>query len=269
VLSRRLVLGVAAVTLVVGTCMAGLRGPGKYCGVAIFDRWGSCTLYSGIYLTYVSEAVKEQLRPHAGQCVQIDATKVDQPQNPGDALIREFTFLGPAPDLPEWQSPQGLRLTVRPTFERRQSASAIIRVENISEQPRTLYMNSLAPTLLRKKEPAKYWGPADGPSDAAITREAFWLDGPRMRGGNDTWQWTVTKPRTLPQSVALQPGESFEIAVKLKLPAGEYDLLAGYGGGVHEGQCGASNLLGFDVDGDGRASQIVTQPKSVAGGGDP
>lgn len=28
-------------------CRAGLRGPGKYCGVVVFDRWDSCTLYGG------------------------------------------------------------------------------------------------------------------------------------------------------------------------------------------------------------------------------
>ena len=36
-------------------CEAGLRAPGKYSGVVIFDRWDGCTLYSGIYVMYVSE----------------------------------------------------------------------------------------------------------------------------------------------------------------------------------------------------------------------
>ena len=48
-------------------CLAGERGSGKYSGVVIFDRWGGCTLYSGIYVMYISEGVKEQLRPEAGR----------------------------------------------------------------------------------------------------------------------------------------------------------------------------------------------------------
>jgi hypothetical protein len=32
-----------------------VRGPGKYNGVVIFDRWGACHLYSGVYLMEISE----------------------------------------------------------------------------------------------------------------------------------------------------------------------------------------------------------------------
>ena len=73
-------------------CQGGERGPGKYCGVVIFDRWGGCTLYSGIYVMYVSEKVKNGLRPFAGRAVQIDAKKVNQPENPGDGLITQFEY---------------------------------------------------------------------------------------------------------------------------------------------------------------------------------
>jgi len=50
---------------------AGIRDPGKYNGVVIFDRWGGCVLFSGVYLLYVSEAVKNQLRPYEGQAVRV------------------------------------------------------------------------------------------------------------------------------------------------------------------------------------------------------
>jgi hypothetical protein len=33
------------------TAHAGLRGPGKYCGVVVFDRWDTCFLLSGPYIT--------------------------------------------------------------------------------------------------------------------------------------------------------------------------------------------------------------------------
>ncbi len=73
-------------------CGAGRRGPGKYCGVAVFDRWDGCTLYSGVYLMYVSEKTKESLRKYAGQAVQIDAKEVYQPINPGDGRIGKFEY---------------------------------------------------------------------------------------------------------------------------------------------------------------------------------
>ena len=40
--------------------IAGIRGPGIYNGVVIFDRWGACYLYSGVYLMPVSEKVKDR-----------------------------------------------------------------------------------------------------------------------------------------------------------------------------------------------------------------
>lgn len=53
---------------------------------------------SGSYVMYISGDQKERLRRYAGVAVQIDATAVQQPINPGDGLIREFEFLGLAPE---------------------------------------------------------------------------------------------------------------------------------------------------------------------------
>ena len=51
-------------------------------------------------------------------------------------------------------------------------------------------------------------------------------------------------------------GEPLEVALNFRLPHGEYQFMAGYGGGVHAGRALASNLAGFDVDADGRASLV-------------
>src|SRR5579863_6398400 len=79
--------------------IGGIRGPGKYSGVVIFDRWGGCILFSGVYLMYVSDSVKDQLREYEGQAIEIDALidalEVKQPINPGDGLIRRLKILGP------------------------------------------------------------------------------------------------------------------------------------------------------------------------------
>jgi len=41
------------------TASADLRGIGKYCRVVVFDRWDTCFLLSGPYITYIAENVKE------------------------------------------------------------------------------------------------------------------------------------------------------------------------------------------------------------------
>jgi hypothetical protein len=44
-------------SLFVATASAYLFGPGKYCGVVAFDRWGTCYLVSGPYVNYVASDV--------------------------------------------------------------------------------------------------------------------------------------------------------------------------------------------------------------------
>jgi hypothetical protein len=92
---------------------AGIRGPGKYSGVVIFDRWDGGILFSGIYLMYISETVKNQLRKYDGQAIEIDALDVVQPTNPGDGLIRRLIVLGPA-ESKGWYSVEGLKLVAQP-----------------------------------------------------------------------------------------------------------------------------------------------------------
>lgn len=92
---------------------AGLRGRGKYSGVVIFDRWDTCLLLSGNYITYVSDEVKESLRPFKNHAIQVEATDVFQPWNPVDALIRKFTIIGPAPVVPHGQEIDGLSVVAK------------------------------------------------------------------------------------------------------------------------------------------------------------
>jgi hypothetical protein len=49
------------------------RGPREYSGVVIFDRWGVCHLYSGVYLMEISEKVKASLRPFQSKAVRVNA----------------------------------------------------------------------------------------------------------------------------------------------------------------------------------------------------
>ncbi|MCH8044486.1 MAG: hypothetical protein IID44_12275 [Planctomycetes bacterium] len=228
---------------------AGERGPGKHSGVVVFDRWDGCTLYSGIYVMYISERVKDKLRKHAGKSVQIDAIKVHQPKNPGDGLITEFTYLGPAPQTMNWVSLSGVELVATPSSTKGQPPTVIISVRNRGKRDVKVYSSHLAPTLLSKTSGGRTSLVADGPSYALITRQAFiGGSGPRTKG----WGWSIDQG--LPRTFTLAPGAERRIRITFDLPAGEYDFLAGYGGGVHGGKGIASNLVAFDVTKDGKAN---------------
>ncbi len=243
----------------------GERGPGKYSGVVTFDRWDGCTLYSGTYVMYVSEKVKHGLRPYAGQAVQIDAKEVSQPQNPGDGLIGKFTYLGPAPEprTRNWVKVHGLRLSSSVRAGADGKAIASIVLENGDTEPTRILSGEWALTLLRKCESSRHSAePFDGPSYALITRQNFEIGGsePRWQGSGlvekgGKYSWTIDKENALPHDFWLAANTKKTIEVKLDLPDGQYDFLSGYGGGVHQDKCVASNLSGFDIK-DGKAIPV-------------
>ena len=114
---------------------AGIRGPGKYCGVVVFDRWDTCFLLSGHFITYISDAVKEELRPYKGKSIQIDASEVFQPVNPGDALVRQYKIIGPAPDNHLWAMVDGLELIATSDFEPQGIPAFLLEIRNIGDRP--------------------------------------------------------------------------------------------------------------------------------------
>lgn len=242
---------------------AGERGPGKYCGVVVFDRWDGCILYSGIYVMYISEDVKENLRKYAGKPVQINATKVFQPINPGDGLIKEFECLGPAPEKRKWVSLAGLKLKSFPAFEDGEKPSVTMELLNAGEEDLEVFSSELAPTLLTtQSSKTRTFSPSDGPSIALITRQSFCVGGSEYRweGGGVTQggrcSWTIRKENALPRKFVLKAGQEKQIVITFDLPEGEYEFLCGYGGGTHGSKCLASNLVAFDVGKDGKGKVI-------------
>lgn len=248
-------------TLFAQMCHAGIRGPGKYCGVVVFDRWGGCTLYSGIYVMYISEKVKEGLRLYAGQAIQIDAKVVDQPENPGDGLIREWTYLGAAPQNRNWVVLDRLELESAVRADPDGKPLATIRLANQGKSSVKIFSSDLALTVLTQRPGTDRWFVSDGPSYALITRQSFEIGGnePRWQGAgtvNDyRYSWTIGKENALPHDFVLAPGEAKSIDIHLDLPDGQYEFLSGYGGGTHEGKCLASKPCAFDVEG-GRATHV-------------
>lgn len=251
----------AAVVIVVGvsaSLVAGIRGPGKYCGVVIFDRWGACTLYSGTYVMYISENVKAQLRPYEGQCVQIDAKQVDQPMNPGDGLISELEYLGPAPAQRGGPVVDGLSLSAIRAFQNGEGPRIKIVLRNEGDGSRDVSGREWAPTVLGKATATRRPLTAfDDACFAVVTRQAFVVGAkPRASGKgveySTRFAWSIDAE--VPTTFTLKPGDERAVTISLELPKGEYEFLSGYGGGVHEGKCVASNLVAFDVDENGKAT---------------
>lgn len=257
----RQTIAMALLAIAPWTAFAGIRSEGKYSGVVIFDRWDGCTLYSGVYVMYISESVKERLRKSAGECVTIDAKAVSQPMNPGDGLISKFEYLGHAKASVWTPSINGLTLKVSPAFVNGEQPRVTVIVRNDGYKEQTIDPSHLAPTLLTGEQGrnARY-SVSDGPSVAIITRQSFrdWPDkiATSGRGTSEggTYVWKIEEPFSV--ACPLQPKEQKEFTISFELAAGQYDFLAGYGGGVHDGPCLASNLLAFDVDSDGKATLV-------------
>jgi hypothetical protein len=261
-LFRKLIL-IALLLVISGPLLivhAGLRGTGKYSGVVIFDRWDTCLLLSGNYITYVSDAVKEHLRPYRDQAVQVDALEILQPKNPGDALIQRYKILGPAPVVSRGQVIDGVRITVKSDFERDRAIVFLITIKNTGDLPIQVDSGAIGPTLLGPiPVPGAnfFCSPSDGKSMAWITRgnlvtpssESCSVDNHLLVSAS----YSIDPGSELPQSFTLNPGESKQTRVRIKALAGPYQFLVGFGGGVHEESSLASNAISFHVESDGRA----------------
>ena len=261
---RKLSAVLLMLTLLGTTSVAGIRGPGKYAGVVIFDRWDTCYLYSGIYLMYVSGKTKERLRRYEGKSILIYAKEVFQPINPGDGLIGKFKFLGLAKS--KWMDRDSLSLTVVPHFENNESPTLRLMIENRGTKPTSVSPGALALTLLGAKK-EHVFSPSDGKSYAWLTRQPFKRPsflkdigfGPKsnkthsiMRKDNIEYYFNVEQE--LPDRIEIQPNGQTMISMSFHLPQGQYEFLCGYGGGVHEEKGIASNLIAFSVDENGRAT---------------
>lgn len=250
--------------LFAGTSLAGIRGPGKYTGVVIFDRWDTCYLYSGIFLMYVSGKTKEGLRKYEGKSVVIDAKEVFQPVNPGDGLIGKYKFLGLAKS--KGTNLERLSLTVVPRFASEGAPTFVLEIKNGGTTPAYVLPGALALTLLGAKQEDAF-SPSDGKSDAWLTRQPFKMPAfakgmdfapesgkshPVTRKDNVEYYFNVEEE--LPDRIEIQPGQTASIPLSFHLPEGEYDFLCGYGGGVHEEKGLASNIIAFDVTDHGKAT---------------
>jgi hypothetical protein len=237
---------------------AGIRGPGKYCGVVVFDRWDTCFLLSGPYITYISDAVKDELRPYKGKAMQIDASEVFQPMNPGDALVRQYKIIGPAPDNHLWAMLDGLELIVGSDFGQRGSPAFVLEIRNTSNSPLDVNSHEFGPTLLAQVSNPQF-KVSDGSSIAVITRGD--LVNPSSISSTvgavtHSFSYTIDGKARLPERFQLNPGQLMKARITFAIPRGEYQFMFGYGGGVHEEKSLASNSISFALSDEGTATLV-------------
>ena len=244
---------------------AGLRGPGKYSGVVVFDRWDTCFLLSGPYIIYISESVKAALRPFKGNAVQVDASEVFQPRNPGDAVIQKYEILGPAPDTHHWAAVDGLEWTVSADFQAGHLPAFVIEVRNASGETVDVRSDAIGPVLLGPNPETPWGSPSDGKSRAWITRANLlhdtydWWQAQTAETKKSFASYAIDASSRPPEHFPLLPHQSRFIRVILQAPPGEYQFMVGYGGGVHEEKSIASNAISFALDEDNTATVLVSE----------
>jgi hypothetical protein len=254
--------------LFLSSAFGGIRGPGKYSGVVIYDQWDTCYIYAGPYLMYITDKKKEKLRKYEGTAVIVDAKEVFQPINPGDGLITEFEVDQKLSEFPE------LKLTATPEFETKKGITFELEIENLSGKTIVFETSDIAPTLFGEKGPDDLFSPSDGRSMAHITRcnldsARQWISIKSFTVTNAEGETvssktfsisTNTDASSLQHFLKLNAGEKQRFSILLDIPSGKYDFLFGYNKGVHEGITLVSNKVSFSVSENGKASVTIPIP---------
>jgi hypothetical protein len=239
------------------TARAGLRGTGKYCGAVVFDRWDTCFLLSGRYITYISEAIKNERRPYSGRAMQIDASDVVQPRNPGDALIRKYKIIGPAPRPRQWAMLHAIELVAESDFGTHEVPIFLIEIRNTGATSVVVDSLVVGPVFLGLN-PKGPFAASGGKSEAWITRGDLVHASSWGSVGSVKYSASYTiDPTSRPaQYFQLEPGQSKKVRVIFKVPPGHYQFMVRYGGGVHEEKSIASNAVSIDVNDKGMAIPV-------------
>jgi hypothetical protein len=269
---RTFVSGLIIALILCSNIFGGIRGPGIYWGVVVFDRWDTCYLYSGVYLTYVAEEKKELLRKYEGQSVSVYAEEVIQPLNPGDGRITEFKFLGAAETTKDWPPVEKLKLTAVPIFDGKNRVEFGLEIENLGDKTVSVATSEIAPTLFGERDENYGLSPSDGKSEAKITgcniknannfrsERGFTTTDPggRLVRMTEKFALTVADADPAADSFQLAAGQKSRFVVSLDIAPGNYEFLFGYGGD-HRGKSLVSNRVSFSLDENGKARVLTNK----------
>jgi len=192
--------------------------------------------------------------------VQVDASKVTQRENPGDALIQKYKIVGAAPDTVRWGKLNGLKLIANSDFGPRRTPTFVIEIRNTGSNASVIESLEIGPTLLTSN-PKFPFAPSDGGSQAAITRGNL-INPPLFSSTNVGITYSATydidSASRPPEHFKLEPGQSIKTRITFEVFPGQYQFLFGYGGGVHEEKSLASNTISFDLS-DTRVATLAKQ----------
>lgn len=242
-------------SLFVATASAYLFGPGKYSGVVVFDRWGTCYLMSGPYVNYVASEVKSELLSYNGRAIEVDASKVDAfGFVDSDPMIRKYKIIGPAP-APKRNQLDGLRLVAVQTFGQLSKPQFLIEFLNNGKFPIRLDRDEIGILLFEPAKPGRN-NSYDG-SNLLISRSGIdpgsHISSQQIDGLKTAWGYIVD-PNTRPPSLfSIAPGQSIKTLIRFKVEPGPYQFMFAYGGAVSSEASLVSNAIFFEVSGDGRA----------------
>jgi hypothetical protein len=169
-----------------------------------------------------------------------------------DALIRQYKLVGLASQS-EYLPLDGLSLRLRPVFKNGVPAF-ILDIRNASDCALWVRTDEIGITVLGTAK--SYMSPSDGASEAVLTRSSLFVHGERgwrTEGGLLHAGYTISGLSVLADRVELAPHGSFQVKLTFDISPGEYQILFGYGGGVHETASLASNAILFTLGPSGAA----------------
>jgi hypothetical protein len=225
----------------------------------------------------VAKTALAALRGLDGKAMLIDVEDVLQIMTPGEAQITKCKSLGPAEEatVERFGGPpivEGLSLSVAADFADGHAPELIIQLRNDGTSQRYIQASALAPTLLSKTQDGECQWLDGGPSRVLFGHRGLDLifsgsvdGGFCVEGGGKprTVRMWVMPGIAISGRLALAPGQSIEVPLLFKLSAGEYEFLAGYGGGYFAARPLASNRIGFDIDSKGKAHLVDAGRSSV------
>ena len=233
-----------------------LFGPGKYCGVVVFDRWETCFLINGTLITYVAADVKGDLLSYKNTAVQVDASEVSSAGlRYVDPMIHKYKIIGPAPE-PRWLTINGLQLVAVNDFGPSKRPEFVIEIRNAGKSSVKVDRSEIGILLFKAERPEL--STSDDISVALIARTGV-DQGSSMtyeKTGNrrSSWGYTVDMKTQPPAHFVVAPGRFVRIRIRFKLYPGQYQFMFAYGGGPQADEKSvASNAISFDMSVDGRA----------------
>jgi hypothetical protein len=252
--------GLTVASLCVASASAFLAGPGVYCGVVVFDRWGNCLLIEGPHIFYISEKVKSDLLPYQNQAMQLDASDIRQSGSHAQYVsILKYKIIGPAPNTHRWATVDGLQLIAANDFGPAAKPRFVVEIRNTGKISIKVDRSQIGIVLLNSAAPDPTTAdqvPAALMSGTGIDSASV-MDYSRRGSKRTSSGYTVDMKTRPPARFELAPGRLVKTEITFKIGPGQYQFMFGYGGGAQmDEKSVASNAISFELsDGLARLSK--------------